>query len=299
MRTWQQVIDEVLIDAPGVFGVAVTHLETGEAAGNLDDQPFQLASAFKIPILVTLMRDVEEGKLRLDQRVPLVWDERVPGSGILQELDAGAALTVKDLATLMTIVSDNYATDLILNLVGLENVNAHMHELGLAQIHLRHTCWQLLNHCVGMEEPAPSPAGFAEYERREETEDYEILLDVSQGSLENNVATPSDLNRLLVMIANKEILTPASCELMIDILRRQHYNTRLPYLLPPGTKVAHKTGTVNEVVNDAGIIYLPEDKGAIAIAVLSRGIKDKQAAELTIARVARAVYDVAMGSEDK
>lgn len=299
MGTWQQALEEALIDAPGVFGVAAVHLETGEAAHHLDDQLFQLASTFKIPILVTLMRDVEEGRIRLDQRVPLKWDERVPGSGILQELDAGAALTVKDLATLMTIVSDNYATDLILNLVGLDEVNRHMRELGLTQIHLRHTCWQLLNHCVGMEEPEPSYAGFAEYERREETEDYEILLDVSQGTLENNVATPADLNRLLVMIAGKEILTPASCDLMLDILRRQHYNSRLPYLLPPGTKVAHKTGTVNEVVNDAGIIYLPENKGAIAITVLSRGIKDKQAAELTIARIARAIYDAAMGSEAK
>ncbi|MED4784338.1 serine hydrolase [Brevibacillus choshinensis] len=299
MDTWEQVIQEALIDAPGVFGVAVTHLETGETAGNLDDQLFQLASAFKIPILVTLMRDVEEGKIRLDQRVPLKWDERVPGSGILQELDAGAALTVKDLATLMTIVSDNYATDLILNLVGLANVNAHMRELGLEEIHLHHTCWQLLNHCVGMEDLEPSPAGFAEYERREETEDYEVLLDVSMPTLDNNVATPADLNRLLVMIAKKEILTPASCDIMLDIMRRQHYNSRLPYLLPPGTKVAHKTGTVNEVVNDAGIIYLPENKGAIAITVLSRGIKDKQAAELTIARVAKAIYDEAMGSKEK
>jgi len=297
MGKWQQAIEDALLEAPGIFGVAAAHLTTGETAGHLDDQLFQLASAFKIPILVTLMRDVEEGKIRLDQRITLKGEERVPGSGILQELDAGAALTVKDLATLMTIVSDNYATDLILNLVGLERVQAHMRELGLAQIHLRHTCWQLLNHCVGMEETVPSPAGFAEYERREETEDYEILQDVSLPTLDNNVATPADLNRLLAMIAKKEILTPASCELMLDILRRQQFNSRLPYLLPPGTKVAHKTGTVNKVVNDAGILYLPEDKGMIAVTVLSRGIEDKQVAELTIARVARAVYDVAVGSE--
>lgn len=294
MGTWQQAINEVLQDAPGVFGVAAAHLETEETAGHLENELFQLASAFKIPILVTLMRDVEDGKIRLDQRVTLKWEERVPGSGILQELDAGAALTVKDLATLMTIVSDNYATDLILGLVGLENVNAHMRELGLEQIYLRHTCWQLLNACVGMEEPHPSPEGFAEYERREETGEYEILLDVSLPTLDNNVATPADLNRLLAMIAKKEILTPASCDLMLDILRRQQFNSRLPYLLPPGTKVAHKTGTVNEVVNDAGLIFLPQGKGTIAITVLSRGIQDKLAAEQTIARIAKAVYDQAM-----
>lgn len=295
---WQQKLDEVLASAPGEFGVAATHLETGVSAGHNADQLFQLASAFKIPILTTLMRDVEAGKLRLDQRVPLKWEERVPGSGILQELDSGAELTVKDLATLMIIVSDNYATDLVISLIGgLDEVNAHMRELGLMQIHLRHTCWQLLSHCVGMEETLlPTPEGFAEYERREETEQYEVLLDVSLPPTDNNVATPADLNRLLGLIARKEILSAASCERILDIMRRQQFNSRLPYLLPPGTKVPHKTGTVNGVVNDAGLIYLPEGRGTIAITALSRGVTDKIGAELTIARVAKAVYDQAIGS---
>ncbi|MGG1664038.1 serine hydrolase [Brevibacillus sp. NRS-1366] len=295
---WQQAMEEALTDAPGVFGVAARHLETGEFAGNLDDQLFQLASAFKIPIMVTLMREVEAGKIRLDQRVTLQRDDRVPGSGVLQELDAGAALTVKDLATLMTIVSDNYATDLVIELIGgLDQVNAHMRELGLNEIYLRHTCWELLNHCVGMNELGPTSAGFAEYERREETGEYEIIHDVSLPTRDNNVATPADLNRLLAMIAQKQILTPASCEVMLDILHRQQYNSRLPALLLEGTKVAHKTGTVNGVVNDAGIIYLPKGKGTIAITVLSRGVTDKIAAEHTIARIAKAIYDQAMGDE--
>jgi beta-lactamase class A len=292
---WQQAIDEVLREAPGEFGVAVTHLETGETAAYQEDQLFQMASVFKIPIIVTLMRDVDAGRIRLDQRVTLRFEERVPGSGVLQELDSGAALTVKDLAMLMTIVSDNYATDMLISLVGLENIEAYMHELGLSSIHLPQTCWQLLNRCVGMEEPSPSPVGFAEYERREETGDYELLIDVGEPTTTNNVATPADLNRLLTMVANKEILSESSCDLILDILRRQQYNSRLPYLLPPGTKVAHKTGTVNGVVNDAGIIYLPDGKGSIAITVLSRNVEEKQAAERTIAQVARAVYDQAMG----
>lgn len=292
---WQQVIDEVLQEAQGEFGVAVTQLESGETAGHQADQLFQMASVFKIPIIVTLMRDVDAGKLRLDQRVTLRYEERVPGSGVLQELDSGAALTVKDLAMLMTIVSDNYATDMLINLVGLENIEAHMRELGLMNIYLPQTTWQLLNRCVGMEEPSPSPAGFAEFERREETGDYELLFDVGEPTTANNVASPADLNRLLTMVAKKEILSEASCDLILDILRRQQYNSRLPLLLPEGTKVAHKTGTVNGVVNDAGIIYLPDGRGSIAISVLSRNVAEKQAAERTIAQVARAVYDQAMG----
>lgn len=294
--TWQQAVEEVLKDAPGIYGIAAVHLETGESAGHLDDELFQLASAFKIPIIATLMREVEAGRIRLDQRVTLKWEDRVPGSGILQELDAGATLTVKDLATLMTIVSDNYATDQLLELIGgIDKVNEHMHELGLTQIHLLQNCWELLNHCVGMNEQAPSEAGFDEFMRREESGNYEIIHDVSLPTRDNNVATPAELNRLLIMIGRKEILTDSSCELILDILRRQHYNSRLPHLLPEGTKVAHKTGTVNAVVNDAGIIYLPEEKGRIAITALSREITDKDAAELTIARVAKTIYDQAMG----
>jgi len=292
---WQQAIEEVLQEAQGEFGVAVTHIESGETAGHQADQLFQMASVFKIPIIATVMRDVDAGKIRLDQRIPLRFEERVPGSGVLQELDSGAELTVKDLAMLMTIVSDNYATDMLISLVGLDKIEAYMRELGLDNIYLPQTCWQLLNRCVGMEEPSPSPAGFAEYERREETGDYELLVDVGAPTTENNVATPAELNRLLTMIAKKEILSASSSDLILDILRRQQYNSRLPYLLPPGTKVAHKTGTVNEVVNDSGIIYLPEGKGQIAITVLSRKVEEKQAAEHTIAKVARAVYDQAIG----
>ena len=292
---WQQAIDAVLRDASGEFGVAAVHLESGETAGHRQDELFQLASVFKIPILVTVMREVEAGRIRLDQRVTLKEEERVPGSGILQELDPGAVLTVKDLAMLMTIVSDNYATDMVISLIGLENVERHMHELGLESFSLPQTCWQLLNRCVGMNEPAPSPAGFAEYNRREETEEYEILFDVGEPTRENNVATPGDLNRLLTMVATKQILSERSCDQILDILLRQQYNSRLPLLLPKGTKVAHKTGTVNGVVNDAGIIYLPGGKGTIVMSVLSRKVEEKQQAERTIAELARAVCELAIG----
>lgn len=293
---WQQAIEAVLQDAPGEFGVAVEHVETGERAGHRQDELFQLASVCKIPILVTLMREVEAGRIRLDQRVTLKAEERVPGSGVLQELDPGAVLTVKDLAMLMTIVSDNYATDMLISRIGLENVEAYMRELGLESFSLPQTCWQLLNRCVGMEEPHPSPAGFAEYERREETGDYEILFDVGEPTRENNVASPADLNKLLTLVANRQILSEPSCDLILDILLRQQYNSRLPLLLPQRTRVAHKTGTVNGVVNDAGIIYLPQEKGTIVISVLSRKVQEKQLAERTIAELAKAVCDLAMGN---
>jgi len=293
---WQQAVEEVLRDAQGEFGVAVSHLESKEKAGHRQNELFQLASVFKIPILVTLMREVEAGRISLQQRVVLKAEERVPGSGVLQELDPGAHLTVKDLATLMIVVSDNYATDMLLGLIGQEKVEAHMHELGLESFSLPHNCWQLLNRCVGMEEPHPSPAAYAEYERREETGDYEILFDVTEPTPQNNVCTPEDLNRLLTSIHNREILSPASCELILAILLRQKYNSRLPLLLPERIRVAHKTGTVNNVVNDAGIIYLPQGKGTIVISVLSRKVQEIHAAERTIARLAKAVCDLALGS---
>lgn len=292
----QQAIEAVLQEASGEFGVSALHLESGERAGNRQDELFQLASVFKIPILVTLMREVEAGTIRLDQRVTLKEEERVPGSGVLQELDPGAVLSVKDLAMLMTIVSDNFATDMLIGMIGLEKVEAYMHELGLESVSLPQTCWQLLNRCVGMEEPRPSIAGFNEYNRREETGDFELLFDVSEPTPLNNVATPADLNKLLTLVATKQILSERSCDQILDILLRQQYNSRLPLLLPDGTKVAHKTGTVNNVVNDAGIIYLPEGKGTLVVSVLSRKIEEKQYAERKIAELAKALCEQVMGS---
>ncbi|MEW6723437.1 MAG: serine hydrolase [Bacillota bacterium] len=100
-------IRDIAAQASGRLGVAIQHLGTGETVLVEANEFYPMASVFKIPVLVELMRQVESGRIRLEDRVVLTDEMRSPGSGVMSHLDAGASLTVKDLAMPMTIVSDN------------------------------------------------------------------------------------------------------------------------------------------------------------------------------------------------
>ena len=108
------------------MGVYVRAVATGEETALNADRPFQMASVFKIPILAELLSQAHAGTRSLDDRVILTNEMKAPGSGVLKELSAGTPLTVRDLATLMIIVSDNTATDILLGLVTKEAVNARL-----------------------------------------------------------------------------------------------------------------------------------------------------------------------------
>src|SRR4051794_34301562 len=115
IQTMQEQIEGILQTVSGTFGVAIKHLQTGQEVAINGQRRFQLASVFKLPILATLFKEVEENHITLSDRVKLTKQERVPGSGVLKELDEGTDLSIKDLAVLMIIFSDNMATDKLLS----------------------------------------------------------------------------------------------------------------------------------------------------------------------------------------
>ncbi|WP_232699958.1 serine hydrolase [Brevibacillus daliensis] len=283
----KQKLESVIQGASGTFGVAVKHLQTNETATINGERLFQLASTFKIPILATLYRDVQEGKISLTQRIKITEEDLVPGSGVIQQLDSGVEVTVKDLAMLMIIVSDNLATDRILKLVGTDETTSYMRELGLEKTYIRHSCWDLLSLSVGLK---PEPYS-QEALKRITAWKFDPNSIAFQSDPENNVGTPHDMAKLAELIATRKIISEDACEGMMEILFRQQFNSRLPYYLPPEAKVAHKTGTLASVVNDVGIIYLPYHKGMFTIAVLSEGNLTLEEGERTIGRLARVAYD--------
>ncbi|NOU89367.1 serine hydrolase [Paenibacillus sp. LMG 31460] len=294
----QQKLENAVKDERGTFGVAVKHLATKEEANINEERLFQMASSFKVPILTTLYRDVEAGKIRLDERVKLKWEERVPGSGVLQLLDPEAEVSIRDMAMLMIIVSDNYATDRVLDLVGgPKQVEAYMKELGLNHILVNQSCWDLLTQFIGMEPQAVSPEAYDEFVEIVETSGYEKKInDVDLTSPDHNVATPRDMGKLLEMIAQKELFSESSSNGVLDIMCKQQFRNRIPYLLPEQVKVASKTGTIGSAVNDVGIVYLPEEKGVFTITVFSEGDLFRLEGEQAIARLAKAAYDHFMGN---
>lgn len=273
----------------GTLGVMVRDLTSGDELGWNADRAFPTASTLKVPLLYALYRLAQEGEVDLAERVSLRREDRVPGSGVLQYLDAGLQPTIRDLAELMIIVSDNYATDLLYRLVGRERLATTMAEAGLAETWLPHTTWELLAHVGGLD---LSDASLT----------YDTLLErlKASGSVdpeapyvdeEYDRSTPADMVRLLALIDEGHGLSDASREGIFGILRDQTINDRIPAKLPEdaGIEVAHKTGSVRGVRNDVGIVTAPGVKYAIAI--LSRGLPDAAAAVPVLADVSRWVWD--------
>lgn len=294
--TLQQKVEKIVSEAGGTFGIAIKHLQTGERASINENELFQLASCFKIPVMATLYRDAEEGKIDLDERVRITAQDYRTGSGVLEALDPGAEISVKDLAMLMTIVSDNVATDVLMNMVGTENVDYYMKELGFKTMSVKHDVRDAFLSHMGY---SPDEVSSEETQRilREElifSKIRGINVDdapVFQPTPDNNVSTPTEMCELLEMIATKQLISKAACDGMINILASQKLRDRIPYLLPAEAKAACKTGTVGSVVNDAGIVYLPEDKGAFVIVAFSRDNAHVSEGNVVISNVAKIAYE--------
>ncbi len=204
----------------GVMGYVVVDLTSGERIERLPDEIFPLASTIKLAILYELFKQAEDGQVNLDDVRTLEKRHVVGGSGVLAELTA-PAMSLRDYATLMVVVSDNTATNLLIETVGMEKVTRRMSELGLKSLQLRRKMIDL-----------------AAAERGDE-----------------NVGTPADLARLLTVIYRSEGLKKASSDAIIAILRKPKPSA-LRDGVPAAVPVANKTGTLDGVAADAGIVYL-------------------------------------------
>ena len=242
-------------------GVAVWHIESGEQVDVNGDEPFPMASTFKIPILTTACRQLVRGEINLDTRVSLSDGDKSLGSGILPYFESGLQPTVRDLLTLMMIISDNTATDMMVDtLGGAAVIEGVMREIGLREIYFKHNCKELLRYLFP-DEVVDLPL--------EELIAWSAKNDILRDGLafskgpENNVCTAKAMNKLLHMIYSGELFDGDVRETALDILLKQQFNVRLSRFLPLGTKVAHKTGTIGGIRNDSGIIAISDSNHVI------------------------------------
>ncbi len=276
----------------GVVGVAAHDFDTGRKIDFNADVIFPTASTFKTVLLYELYRQVDEGKIDPSTRIVLEDRMRVPGSGVLQDLDAGASLTVKDVATLMIVVSDNACTDIIYDLIGREPVEATLRRLGMNQTHLPMDCWEILSGLHNLDPNDPNLT-YEELKRRLGEEDAPWENNALKETPENDITTPSDMLLLMEKYQHGDGLSSASRDAIIDIMLRQKYSERIPALLPFGVRVAHKTGSVKGVRNDVGIVYAGDKTYAIAI-MSKRAESGVEATEL-LAKISKLVYDEFVG----
>ncbi len=271
----EQVIAEIereLADFAGTGGVAAKHLETGEEIRINADATTATASTIKVPILIELYRQVETGEASLDGRLRVTTETKTPGSGILRELSLGVELSVHDLATLMIVVSDNTATNMLIDLVGLDRVNATMAEFGFPTTRLVR---RLDFPAIGK-----NPRNLA-------------------------VTTPAELAGIMEALATGRILTDASREGIMEIMRRQHHLNLVPRYLPynpyaeemgepdNGLRIANKTGGWTGLRADMALVEWPGTRYVIGI--VTEGDPDtrfwaENAGDRLIGRISRRIF---------
>ena len=259
-----------------------------------------MASTYKVPIAVQILSMVDRGELGLHDLIEIDQaDVYVTASAISDLLDdPGLQISVHNLLELMLQISDNIATDVLMAQAGgSQAVTARMAEIGVEGLRVDRPTWALIANWLGA-------AGVSETNRIDR-DDYEVLLraprtDANEAANNANfntdprdTSTPAAMSTLLQQIWNRDILSEESSALLLDIMYRcQTGEGRLKGVLPAGTEVAHKTGTIGQTTNDVGIIDLPGDAGHVVAVVYVKEsdvpIPDREA---VIAQIARAIHD--------
>ena len=236
----------------GRLGVGFTDLQTGESFSLMGDDEFPSASTFKVYILAELFRQAQEGKFKMSDRHVLTDEVKSVGSGVLYNLQAGLTPTLQDYATLMMIISDNTATDFLYDFVGAENIkNNVLVPLGLSNTKCDYTCKKLIA-LYYQADPSDGPETFDQEKSYRKPPDYLCQTP------ENDSTSPNDMMKILKLVYEKKLFTPWVCDEMLNIMKQCQTNTRIPKFLPGNIEVAHKTGTMDRVANDVGIVYTPK-----------------------------------------
>jgi len=305
-------ITQAMTEARGRMGVAIKHLESGTEIVVNADEKFPMASTFKLPVLVTLYDRAKKGQVKWDETVDVGVHDQHLGSGDLSYLYdvPGVKLSLHNVANLMMMVSDNSGADICLTRAGADNVNALMSSLGAGDIHVDRPTQELILDYQGRDTARLKGMTLAEIQKAappssETTQanapqanaiDARFARDDKFAADARDQATPKAFVTLLEKMWRGEAVDKASSEAMLETMKRCRTGAgRIKGLLPSNTTVAHKTGTIGGVVDDVGIIYLPDEAGHVAIAVLSKQTRATDVeVERAIAQIARYAYDYFM-----
>jgi beta-lactamase class A len=263
----ESVLKRIAAVPGAIVAVSFQQLGGGAAFSINEDSLFHAASTMKVAVLIEYFRALDSGRLKPGQNILLlnVFASIADGSryALQPEDDSdslvyarlGQRVPLRWLAERMIVRSSNLATNTLIEILGATAVDSTVRALGGTRMKVLR----------GVEDGRAFERGL------------------------NNVATAHDLALLLLAIAEGRAARPASCRQMIEILARQEFNDEIPAGLPPGTRVAHKTGWISGVVHDAGIVY-PARFRPYVLVVLTRGIEQREIAQALIADISRLVW---------
>jgi beta-lactamase class A len=258
-------IEERIRKSGAEVAIAFRTLDGQTAYSLREEESFHAASTMKIPVMIELFHQARQGKLKLEDALPVKNEFHSLADGSIYTLDpaddsetdlykaTGETRTLRQLCELMITVSSNLATNLLIEKLGVENIRATVHSM----------------HADGME----------------------VLRGVEDSKAfakgMNNTTTAHGLLQLLDAIAREEAVDQESSRQMIEILERQKFNEGIPAGLPPGTRVAHKTGEITKIHHDAAIVFAPKP---FVLVILVRGLADIKDSAALMADITRLLY---------
>jgi beta-lactamase class A len=232
-------------------GMYFLDLENGNFLDIEGAKAFPAASTIKLPLLIAFFQDVDAGKIKLDEKLKTTKDLITDGAGFLQYQPVGKEYTALDTANLMIAISDNTATNMIIDRLG-----------GLAAVNERFRSWGL-----------------------KDTVANNLLSDLKG----TNTTSSKDLARVLALLVNDKIVSPESKEKALEILRHCRTRSLLPSGLGKGAKISHKTGDIGFIIGDAGVITMPSGKRYLGAIFVKRKYNDPRGRDF-IRQVSQVVY---------
>jgi len=249
-----KALQEIVSDVKGASGFVAIDLTSGEKFAVNENMVFPQGSAIKIPILMEVHAQATRNKLQVTKRIPVTAKYQVGGSGILRTLGDGTSeLSVRDLCVLMITLSDNTATNMLIDLVGMDNINATMRGLGLRE---------------------------TKVQRRM------IDLEASKRG-DENLSTPAEAAKIMTLLYKGEFIDRATSDAILEILKMPKpgaFNAEIP----AGVAVAFKPGGIAGVATEWAIVYEP-NRPYVIVAMENYSVGDE--ASVMMKRASRLMYD--------
>jgi beta-lactamase class A len=233
----------------GTVSLSAKNLDSGATYALNPDAKVRTASTIKLPVMVECYKAVADGRAQWSTELLLRDEDKVSGSGVLFEFSHGAKIFLRDAMHLMIVVSDNTATNLILDKLTANAVNKTMDALGLPDT-------RSLRKVRGDGTRLKAPTGWSDAGLKEENKKYGL-----------GVSTPREMVKLLELLEQGKVVSPAASKEMIDVLKRQQLRDGIARTTGENPAVASKTGSLDRLRADVGIVYTPKGRIAMAITI--------------------------------